>query len=139
MEKIEQLINEEVDKRLTDKMTVYLTMLSKNFNIPMSIMLRYLSINQTPDSTRATTSVITGGGCLGVKSNGTRCSRNGKYSGYCGHHVTQREKNANAVQHIAPSGHTHSVPPLYKKGCPECEKTRPVKHTQGVIDLNLLS
>ena len=136
MDKIEQLINEEVERRLTEKMTVYLTMISKNFNIPMSIMLRYLS---TSSSNVSTATPVKSGGCLGVKSNGTRCSRNGKHGGYCGHHVTQREKNAKAVQHIAPSGHTHSVPPLYKKGCPECEKNKPVEQKKGVIDLKLLS
>lgn len=130
MDKIEQLIEEEVNRRVNQEMSEYIKLLSTKLHIPMEIMMKSLN---TPTQTRAHS------GCKGVKPNGQRCSRSGKNGGYCGHHVAQKEKNASSVRVMASSGHTHSVPPLYMEGCPECEKNKQKRSVKtGLIDCGLL-
>jgi Family of unknown function (DUF5763) len=110
--KITALINEEVNSRVNDQLTTIISHISKTYNINVDRLLKDVSEVKT-DTTR----------CLGVKTDGSRCTRFARINGYCNMHKVQcpEKPQASPVKEVT---HTHTLPPMFLAGCPACEKTR---------------
>ena len=113
MENITKAIEAEIASRVQEALTNYAEMISVKHRISLPLLLRDL-----PSSMN----VITGITCIGVKKDGTRCNKSGKYEGYCIAHLNQQKKvQPIKVQQEGPA-HNHGVPPLYSETCPACNK-----------------
>lgn len=122
-EKIETLIEHEVNRQVQEALSNYADMISKSYKIPLSLLLRDIPTIKHLDTT-TTTFDVSSTACLGLRSGNKRCKMNGKYEGYCRHHFTQKQK----IQpvHIAQGEvrHNHGFPPMYQEGCPACDQKR---------------
>jgi hypothetical protein len=115
----EQALEAEIEARVNERITKVLEVISKNYKITYARLLSDLaSIEKTSGD----------GMCCGITHAGKRCQRPGKYDGYCKNHKTQkpdvRVTKAPSPQRVA---HTHTLPPLFKKGCPACESNKCTK------------
>jgi len=118
MEQITRLIEEEVEKRVNERVNKMLERISQTYDISMRQLLRDLStvVHQSGPVT-----------CLGLTAKNTRCSRPGHHEGYCKIHKNQKPvtrveppAQVTVVQTVA---HTHTLPPLFMRGCPACERS----------------
>ena len=89
-EKIETLIEHEVNRQVQEALSNYADMISKSYKIPLSLLLRDIPTIKHLDTT-TTTFDTSSTACLGLRSGNKRCKMNGKYEGYCRHHFTQKQ------------------------------------------------
>ena len=120
MEHVLTILEDEVEKRVTERMAVMLDKISRTYDISIRQLMRDVSVlNETPSST-----------CRGVTAKGKPCRHAAKETGYCHQHDKQKP-----VRRVQPpplpiietgrvSEHTHTLPPLFLAGCPACERTR---------------
>lgn len=114
----EKALEDEIEARVNERITKVLEIISKNYKIKYSRLLNDLAI-------------VEGGGsstyCHGITKSGQRCQRPGKYNGYCKNHASQKPEVRNTggggrtKSPPAVHQHTHTLPPLFMKGCPACE------------------
>lgn len=120
------LIDQEVKRKVNNKITKYIEKISKRHGIPLRLLLEDLT---TPDSEPESSEK--GIQCLGVVKGGKRCKRTGTQSGYCWWHADQK-RIKHAVCSPCPSvpqvKHTHSLPPLFLAGCPACERNNKLQN-----------
>jgi hypothetical protein len=114
----EQALEAEIEARVNERITKVLEIISKNYKITYSRLLNDLAqIDSNEDAM-----------CCGVTKAGKRCQRPGKYEGYCKNHKNQkpdvRVTRVNSPQKVF---HTHTLPPLFMKGCPACESNKCAK------------
>ena len=125
MSKIQELIEAEIERRVNEKVTTFAEKVSKNYRIPLPILLRDFG---------STTEVVKGSDCLGVCANGKRCTFRSVADGYCKKHQGQKKKVEPIEVASTPTlVHTHSVPPLFCEDCPACKKTQTSR--KPLIDL----
>lgn len=112
----EQALEAEIEARVNERITKVLEIISKNYKITYARLLSDLASVEKPSGESM---------CCGVTKNGKRCQRPGKYEGYCKNHRSQkpdiRVTKVNSPQKVA---HTHTLPPLFMKGCPACESNK---------------
>jgi hypothetical protein len=118
MDQIAKLVEEEVEKRVNERLKAVLEKISKTYDISLRQLVRDLdTIAEAPSTC-----------CKGLKKNGTRCSFMAKTDGYCNRHLDQkpvlRIKRTPSVTTTMATAHTHTLPPLFLAGCPACEKSR---------------
>ena len=136
-EQIENLVDQEVNKRVQEALSNYADMISKSYKIPLSLLLRDIP-NVVPRETPSSdTSSST---CLGLRAGNKRCKMNGKYEGYCRHHFTQKQKTQPVKITHGEVQHNHGFPPMYKEGCPACGDQKPVstEPKKPLIDFKLI-
>lgn len=108
-DKILALIHDEVDRRVDERLAVAFRMIADTFNLRyekiMSIVKKIPEVNSKM--------------CRGFKKNGECCSFRSVSSGFCKRHIDQKKDTINLIQ--TQNVHTHSLPPLYLKGCPACD------------------
>ena len=116
-----QVFEEEVEKRVSERLTQYIEKISKTHGISMELLLR--------DIPNISENIL----CRGVKKDGKRCTRRGKNGGYCDTHLLQK-KSVQPVAVVRTCGpeHTHGFPPIFMKGCPACESA---SSSNKLIDL----
>lgn len=114
----EQALEAEIEARVNERITRVLEVISKNYKITYARLLNDLaSIEKTSD-----------GMCCGVTKAGKRCQRPGNYEGYCKNHKTQKpDVRSTKVSSPNRVTHTHTLPPLFMKGCPACESNKCAK------------
>jgi hypothetical protein len=114
----EQALEAEIEARVNERITKVLEIISKNYKITYARLLSDLaSVEKTSD-----------GMCCGVTKSGKRCQRPGKHEGYCKNHRSQKpEVRVTKVNSPERVTHTHTLPPLFMKGCPACESNKCVK------------
>ena len=126
MDKIEQLIEEEVTRRLNEKLTNFVQYVSSTYEISLKILLRDVAnLERTCVECEPSTSQQSRN-CIGITAKGTRCTRNAKNGDYCGHHKGQMPKIKKKVLVSPPSNmkrHTHDMSTLFMKGCPACDSS----------------
>ena len=116
----EKALDDEIEARVNERITKVLEIISKNYKIKYSRLLSDLAIVEAEMSSSAIN-------CHGITKSGQRCQRPGKYNGYCKNHASQRPEVRNtggggrARSPPATNQHTHTLPPLFMKGCPACE------------------
>ena len=132
-EQIENLVDQEVNKRVQEALSNYADMISKSYKIPLSLLLRDIPNIKVG----APTVDISSSMCLGLRSGNKRCKMNGKYEGYCRHHFTQKQKTQPIKIIQGDVQHTHGFPPMYQEGCPACEQ-KPPEPKKPLIDFKLI-
>jgi hypothetical protein len=134
-QQIEDLIEQEVSRRVNEALSKYADMISKSYKIPLSLLLRDI-----PEGVSEISSTT----CLGLRAGNKRCKMSGKYDGYCRHHFMQHQKTQPVKIHHGEVQHTHGIPPLFQDGCPACvckpvEVVAPVDVTRKqLIDFKLV-
>lgn len=111
---IEQAIEDEIEARVNERVTQVLELISKNYKIKYARLLSDVALMDSSSSC-----------CCGVTKAGKRCQRTGKYDGYCKNHMSQKPqvRVVKSSKSTSPPKvtHTHTLPPLFMKGCPACE------------------
>jgi len=111
MDQIRELIEKEIERRVQEKLTTFIELVSNTYDISMKVLLRDLS--------RKTT---TGNVCMGVTANGKRCKFSATSNGFCKKHLyqfrppPQMPKTTICCTPI----HNHTIPPLFSPHCPAC-------------------
>ena len=121
---VEDAIEAEIERRVQERLTEVLEKISQTYDIRLERLMKDI---QSVQGTKSST-------CCGLTKAKKRCSRPGKIDGYCKTHVSQKP-DVRKVCVSAPvivSGHTHTFPPMFLKGCPACESTNLRKQ---VLDL----
>ena len=117
MDQVVKLLEDEIDKRVNERINTVLEKISKTYDISMRQLMRDLdSMSETPSSC-----------CKGLTCKGKRCSRVAKSDGYCHMHLKQKPVQRVSRTPSAPTlavAHTHTLPPLFMAGCPACERSR---------------
>lgn len=109
----EKALEDEIESRVNERITKILEVISKNYKIKYARLLGDLALVDSATTT-----------CCGVTKSGKRCQRQAKYNGYCKNHVTQKPEvrvTRSSAQSPPKVTHTHTLPPLFVKGCPACE------------------
>jgi len=121
MDQIVKLLEDEIDKRVNERLSVVLERISRTYDISMRQLMR--DLDAMPDAVSTC--------CKGLTGKGKRCSRTAKTDGYCHMHIKQKPvQRVTRAPVAAPSQptlslqHTHTLPPLFMSGCPACEKSR---------------
>ena len=63
------------------------------------------------------------GYCMGIKKGGEPCTRKASHGEYCMSHVNT-VKLCEPVTINTTKRHNHSLPPMFKAGCPACEESK---------------
>lgn len=115
----EQALEQEIEARVNERITKVLEIISKNYKIKFSRLLNDLAIIEKSAES-------SGGMCCGITKTGKRCQRPGKNDGYCKNHVSQKPDVRVTRSSTSPPkvAHTHTLPPLFMKGCPACEANK---------------
>jgi len=116
----EQALEQEIESRVNERITKVLAIISKNYKITYARLLNDLAM---VESSSSSSSVC----CCGVTKSGKRCQRPGKYDGYCKNHMSQKPDVRVTRSSSSPTpkvAHTHTLPPLYLRGCPACESNK---------------
>jgi hypothetical protein len=111
---IAQLIEEEVEKRVAERLNKVLEHISKTYDVSMKQLLRDTStLKVAPSNT-----------CLGLTCKKQRCKmKSHGESGYCKHHQDQKpaiRRQVSSVQ-IAATAHDHPGT-LFSADCAACQK-----------------
>ena len=117
---IYDLIDEEINAQVNERITKVLEMISKTYNIKYARLLKDYSSMENGEITKM---------CCGTTKNGKRCQRSGKFDGFCKVHMSQKPdvRVTRSVNSSPPKVvHTHTLPPLFMKGCPACESKKPM-------------
>ena len=140
IQKITDLVNDEIQKGVGEKLTKYAEYVSRRYDISLPLLLddmRNLDIIEIPkmDHGNETT---THNQCLGTKATGSRCKLKGKHNGYCRWHKDQKPRRIPSRMALCEEDivqHNHTLPPLFKSGCPACEKSRVTTQQNLLIEI----
>ena len=131
MEHVLKILEDEVEKRVNERMAQMLDKISRTYDISMRQLMRDVAVidRDTPNST-----------CRGVTAKGKQCRHAAKESGYCHQHIRQKPvQRAMASQppvtqtvQVQTIAHTHTLPPLFLAGCPACQRTRPSSSNENL-------
>ena len=119
------LMEQEIEKRVNQRVTKFIECISKNYDFSMKILLRDWN---NIDSLEIKESAVTASDrpnakqCASVNNNGKRCKFKGGSNGYCAKHQEQKPitkiVKTNSLSNLQ---HTHTLPPLYMSDCPACQ------------------
>jgi len=145
MEEIQALIEKEIERRVQEKLTTFIELVSRTYDISMKVLLRDLG----KKGSNSTDSVGCGDMCMGVTAKGKRCTFGATHQGYCKKHLYQKKperprppmrvQSADPVGGLVPSEpgsgpkHNHTIPPLFCATCPACKHDRENKPTQKLL------
>lgn len=122
----EKALEDEIESRVNEKITKVLELISKNYKIKYARLLSDVALMDNSSSSC----------CCGITKSGKRCQRSGKYDGYCKNHMSQKPEvrvvNTRSTSAAAAASkssppkvtHSHTIPPLFMKGCPACENAK---------------
>lgn len=128
---LEELFNKEVDRRVTEILSVWVEKISSTHRgIDIEVLLRDL-----PES--VSDSHFSKGRCRGVIKGGARCSRLGKNGGYCGFHLNQKKKICPVIVE-SKFAHTHDMSIQYMDDCPACIASKNITHSRPSSSRNEL-
>jgi len=129
-EQVIKLIDAEIDKRVSGALSKFAERISLSHRIPLALLLRDLP---------STIEIVDTCSCLGVTDKNVRCTRKGKFEGYCKIHLHQKQKNQPIQIVQGPLQHNHGVPPFYKPDCPACMNRGCISSpiTKPLIDCSL--
>jgi hypothetical protein len=119
MDHVLVLLEQEVEKRVNERLTQVLEKISKTYDISLRQLMRDVSVIDKVVSTM----------CRGLTAKGRQCKHSAKENGYCHQHANQKPVQrvvvAPTVQTVenTVAQHTHTLPPLFLAGCPACERS----------------
>jgi len=135
-QKISDLVTDEINKGVNEKLTKYAEFVSRRYDISLNLLLddmRNIDILEIPKSEHAEGIA---GQCLGTKTTGKRCKLKGKHNGYCRWHKEQKPQRVpsrTCLSDAVTLQHNHTLPPLFKAGCPACERSNTNTHHQKLL------
>ena len=100
---------DEVDRVCHERMLLFTQKISITHGIPLRLLMRDLPNPR--------------GYCMGIKKGGEPCTRKASHGEYCMSHVNT-SKLCEPVNVNTTKRHNHSLPPMYKAGCPACEDSK---------------
>ena len=115
-------LQQEIDKQVHESLTKFAEFISNRYDISLRLLLQDLSTNLEVPSTPTSVS-IPDGRCAGMTAKGKRCNFTAKQGGYCKHHQDQKRVARPVIRTESYIDHIHTIPPLFMKGCPACEKS----------------
>ena len=123
LQALTKIFEDEVEKKVNEKLNKYIEHVSKTYDISMKLLLR--DLQNIDDLTTINSKGSKPGGkpgqCLGINSNSKRCKFQGKIDGYCSRHVDQKPRHSVPVKTTEPViEHNHTIPPMFSKDCPAC-------------------
>lgn len=135
------LVDEEVKKQVNQKITKYIDYVSKKYDISLNLLLRDLGNIDNLQIPESPSRSSMDGQCMGVRSGNTRCKLKGRFGGYCRWHQDQKKSISRPTSGHDLSNivckpvveHTHTLPPLYMKGCPACDGMKKQPSTEKLL------
>jgi hypothetical protein len=115
--RISQMIEEEVERRVNERIGQVLEQISKTYDVSMKQLLRDAAVVKSES-----------GLCLGVTAKNKRCGRRAckkNNDGYCAQHNNQKPTIVRTISTAAISNlHTHPPSQMFVKGCMGCDRKR---------------
>jgi hypothetical protein len=112
MDKIKEIIEEEIEARVNQRVTELLEYISDRWDISLALLTK--EIPKALPKTNVTQ-------CMSVhKKTKKRCRNRPKENGFC--HLHQGQALEKKSSHETTEQHTHTLPPFFLKGCPVCDK-----------------
>ena len=128
LQALTQLFEEEMEKKMNEKLTKYVEYISKTYDISLKLLLNDLknvdALSAEAEKTQSQQKPAKPGHCNGICVNGKICTKKGRApTGFCKMHANQvREKPAAMQIMVKSTEHNHPFPPLFSKNCPACAK-----------------
>ena len=121
---ISALLEQEVEKRMNDRVTKYIDYVSKTYDISMKLLLRDWKNVDGLEVKVYQQQEVKPGQCCGINANNKqRCKFKSKSGGYCTKHQDQKPAvpiiKTNSSSNLQ---HNHTIPPMFSKDCPACQK-----------------
>lgn len=114
MSNIVNSIEAEIERRVGERITNLLEYISDTCDIPLHVLTKLmLRVEKKKQNS-----------CLAVnKKTNKRCKNYPKENGFCHLHQSQYVPKIIVPPQAVPKAvqHTHTLPPLFMKGCPACE------------------
>ena len=102
LQALTKIFEDEVEKKVNEKLNKYIEHVSKTYDISMKLLLRDLqNLDELSINSKGPPNHQNGkpGQCLGINSSSNkRCKFKGKVDGYCTRHVDQRPRHAVPVK-----------------------------------------
>lgn len=115
MDRITEIIEEEIERRVNERVTKLLEYISDKWDISLALLTK-----NTLELSLETKIKVTQ--CTSVhKKTKKRCKNRAKDNGFCHLHQGQAIEKKH-TEHIETEKHTHTLPPFFLKGCPVCDK-----------------
>ena len=115
--RISQMIEEEVERRVNERIGQVLEQISKTYDVSMKQLLRDASVVKADSDF-----------CLGVTAKNKRCGRRAckkNKDGYCAQHSNQKPTMIRTISTTGISNvHTHPPNQMFVKGCMGCERKK---------------
>lgn len=112
MDRIKDIIEEEIETRVNERVTELLEYISDRWDISLALLMK--EIPKALPKTAVTQ-------CMSVhKKSKKRCRNRAKSNGFC--HLHQGQAVEKKSSHETTEQHTHTLPPFFLKGCPVCDK-----------------
>lgn len=113
--RISQIIEEEVERRVNERIGHILEQISKTYDVSMKQLLRDASSVNTDSEY-----------CLGLTAKNKRCGRKAckkNTNGYCAQHQSQKPTMVRTISTTPVTNtHTHPLSQMFVKGCPGCDR-----------------
>ena len=124
MDQISRFIEDEIERRVNERLTSTLEKISRTYDISLRQLLRDIHVSEPSWD---------GNVCHGITKTKQKCKRGVKDgSGYCMCHRDQRPPQripvmVRPVSSVTLNQHTHTLPPMFLAGCPACEQGRSLR------------
>ena len=113
--RILDMINEEVERRLSEKIGKVLEYVSKTYDVNIKQLMKDAAAIQTDSEL-----------CMGLTAKNKRCGNKAckkSKNGYCSKHQKQKTTSVKTSTPVCTENiHNHSQELFYVQGCPGCEK-----------------
>lgn len=125
MDRIKDIIEEEIEVRVNQRITQLLEFISDRWDISLAQLTKELP------KALPTTQVTQ---CLSIhKKTKRRCKNRSKSNGFCHLHQDQYQKQVEEKKNVLE--HTHTLPPFFLKGCPVCERANRFRDMESIEDI----
>jgi len=109
------MIEEEVERRLADKIKNVLEHVSKTYGVNMKQLMKDVTLVSANNTM-----------CMGLTVKGQPCKRRSHANGFCHSHQSQKPVVIRTVcTPQASNEHTHDSSILFVQGCPGCKELAP--------------
>jgi hypothetical protein len=113
--RIAEMINEEVERRVSEKIGTVLEYIAKTYDVNIKQLMKDAASIQTDSEL-----------CMGLTAKNKRCGNKTckkHKNGYCSKHQKQKTNIVKTTtQSLTENIHTHATNLFFVKGCPGCEK-----------------
>jgi len=113
--RIVDMINEEVERRVAEKIKAILEHVSKTYDVSIKQLMKDASVVHTENTM-----------CMGLTAKGKSCNRRSckkSNNGFCHSHQSQKPNIIRTVcTPVSPNQHNHDPGVFFVQGCPGCRE-----------------